>query len=115
MKAYKLLKVRKDKTIGPLFINCRQRIPLGVWLLSENHPTKGFAVRPGWHTCSTPDAPHLIIRGRAWFEVLIKDYQIIERPKSQGGIWYISNHIKLVRALDKAEYGICFEDLKKGI
>ena len=32
MIAYKLLKVRQDGTIGPLFINCRQVIPIGKWL-----------------------------------------------------------------------------------
>lgn len=59
MLAYKLLHKRKDGSIGPLFINKRQRIPLWTWLPAKNIPTKGFARRPGWHSCPFPKAPHL--------------------------------------------------------
>jgi len=52
MKAYKLLKLRKDGSLGPLFINRKQKIPIGKWLTAECHPTKGYALRPGWHTTS---------------------------------------------------------------
>ena len=49
MIAYKLLRIRKDGSIGPLFINQKQRVPIGEWLDAEDHPTSGFAHRPGWH------------------------------------------------------------------
>jgi hypothetical protein len=52
--AYKLFKVRSNGTIGPLFINARQVIEPGVWLPAEDHPTNGFAHRPGWHATLRP-------------------------------------------------------------
>lgn len=38
MRAYKLFRVRRDGTIGPLFINKKQRIPVGEWMCAEEHP-----------------------------------------------------------------------------
>ena len=99
IKAYKLFRLMKDGTIAPLFINKRQRIPQGEWLDAENHPTKGFAVRPGWHCCLTQEAPHLSKKGRIWCEVEIKDYKFFGRPESQGGAWALANKMKLVRRL----------------
>lgn len=52
--AYKLLRLRKDGSLGPLFINRRMRVPVGEWLSAENHPTKGYAVRQGWHATTAP-------------------------------------------------------------
>ena len=54
---YKLFNKRRDGTIGPLFINRRQRIPLEIWIQAEDHPTKGYAHRPGWHVLEAPHAP----------------------------------------------------------
>jgi len=96
MIAYKLLRERKNGSLGPLFINCRQVIPVGSWLLAEPHRTKGFAFRPGWHCCKNPVAPHLSMKGRVWYRVEIEDYQIVERPVSQGGTWFLSQKMKLV-------------------
>lgn len=53
MKAYKLVRKLKDGSLSPLFINKKSRIPVGVWLDAEEHPTKGFAVRKGWRLRST--------------------------------------------------------------
>ena len=53
--AYKLFRVRKDGTLGPLFINRRQVVPIGEWLTAEEHRTKGFAFRPGWHCTARPE------------------------------------------------------------
>ena len=100
MTAYKLFRLRKDGTIGPLFINRKQVIPLGEWLPAEDHPTKGYAHRPGWHTTSKPYAPHLSMRDRIWMEVEIGGYTPIKRPKSQGGIWFLSTWIKVKGKLD---------------
>ena len=98
-KAYKLFRIRRDGTLGPLFINCRQRICLGDWLEAECHPTKGYEVRPGWHCLARPHAPHLSMRGRSWFEVEVLDYETIIRPKSQGGEWFLAKKLRVVRQL----------------
>jgi hypothetical protein len=94
--AYKLFRVRKDGTIGPLFINRRQRITEGVWMKAGDHPTKGYAHRPGWHCCTSPHAPHLSEKGREWYVVEIEDFQEFERPKSQGGKWLLAKKLKII-------------------
>ena len=99
MIAYKLLKVRKNNTVGPLFINRKLIIPINTWLQAESHPTNGYTYRPFWHCTSQPIAPHLSEVGRKWFVVEIKDYHKMIRPKSQGGIWYLANKIKIVKEL----------------
>ena len=99
MKAYKLLTVRKDGTIGPLFINRRLRVPIGKWIEAEDHPTKGYAHRPGWHCTNSPVAPHLSERDRRWYLVEIEDYVDIIRPASQGGTWYLAERMKVIRAV----------------
>lgn len=43
MRAFKLFQQHRDGSIGPLFINKKQRVPMGAWLPAEQHPTKGFA------------------------------------------------------------------------
>lgn len=101
MIAYKLLRLRKDGTLGPLFINPRQRIPLHQWLTAEDHPTKGYAHRPGWHCTIRPSAPHLSMKGRVWCRVLIHDYREHQRPARQGGMWYLANKMKVVKIIDE--------------
>jgi len=95
MVGYKLLRKRKDGTLGPLFINRGQRIPVGVWLEAESHPTKGYALRPGWHVTPNPEAPHLSMKGRVWCEVEIADYYEFRRPNAQGGTWYIAKWMRV--------------------
>lgn len=97
MIAYKLFRVRKDGTLGPLFINCRQRVPLNVPLVAESHPTSGYALRPGWHVCAKPVAPHLSKKGRKWFVVDIQDFTAHERPVIQGGLWYTAKVMTVLR------------------
>lgn len=99
MIAYKLLKQRKDGSLGPLFINQKQRIPIGAWLEAEDHPTKGYAHRPGWHCCLSPDAPHLSMKGRVWCLVEASEVYEHERPKNQGGVWIIAEWMKVVKIL----------------
>jgi len=100
MVAYKLFKSRKDGSIGPLYINCLQRIDMNVWLEAEDHPTKGFAHRPGWHCCTTPSAPHIKEKEeRVWYLVEIEDYTEFIRPKNQGGKWYLANRMKVIERL----------------
>lgn len=99
--AYKLLRVRKDGTIGPLFINRKQRIPIGEWLIAEPHKTKGYAFRPGWHCTVKPIAPHLSLKGRTWYKVEIEDYVEHVRPKNQGGLWFLAQRMKLIKKINK--------------
>lgn len=99
MIAYKLVRRRKDGTLGPLFINARLRIPMGEWLDAEAHPRKGFAFRPGWHCCFTPHAPHLSENDRVWVKCEIEDHTTYDRPESQGGAWVLANRIKFLEVM----------------
>ena len=99
MKAYKLMRMRKDGTLGSLFINKKAVIPLGEWLEAEDHPTKGYAHRPGWHCTFKPEAPHLTMRGRVWVEVEVEDYGVFERPINQGGKWILAKIMKVVKIM----------------
>lgn len=98
IKAYKLFRIMKDGTIAPLFIDKKARLPLGQWTKAEkgNH-TKGYVYRPFWHCTRSPKAPHLSEKGRAWFEVEIKNYTKFKKPEHQGGIWYLADDIKVIK------------------
>ena len=96
-KAYKLLRVRKDGSIGPLFVNRKQRITVGEWIEAIDGKPKNLANRPGWHTTHSPEAGHLSMKDRRWYEVRIKDYYEFPRPVNQGGMWYISKWIKIIK------------------
>ena len=100
MKAFKLLTVRKNGTLGSLFINKAQVIPIGEWLPAENHPTKKYRNRAGWHALMKPHAPHLSQRGRVWAMIEVSDFKMIERPKSQGGKWVLANAMKVIKTLE---------------
>ena len=54
----------RDKRNGklyPLFIGKTEPTPMDEWIHAEHIPTKGFAVRSGWHlSANLPSAPHLI-------------------------------------------------------
>jgi len=96
MKAYKLFRVMKDGSISSLFINKTVRHPLNKWLKSECYPTKGFQVRSGWHCTCKPNAPHLSMKDREWYEVYMLDVTELKRPESQGGMWYLADQIKIL-------------------
>lgn len=98
MIAYKLFRVRKDGTIGSLFINKKAKLPIGEKLEAHCFPTSGFKVRPGWHCCPKPYAPHLSPKGREWYEVEMRGNVISElRPESQGGKWFLAEGITILR------------------
>lgn len=104
MKAYKLVRKMKDGSLAPLFINAKSRMEIGKWMPAEDHPTKGFAHRPGWHCTLKPVAPHLAENPkngspRVWVEVEISDYELYDRPESQGGTWVLAQAMKVVREL----------------
>lgn len=102
MIGFKLFRQRKDGTLGPLFINARLRVPIGQWLDAETHPTKGFAVRHGWHAALRPVAPHLSEKGRVWCRVALEGAKLYKRPESQGGTWVIAERLKVLDVLTKA-------------
>lgn len=128
MLVYKLFRVRKDGSLGPLFINARKRIELGTWYEAENHPTRGYAHRPGWHSGLAPKADHLTEKGRTWVECQVTDreytlqrdgfmfdrsgdmrqipyngYYKWRRPAHQGGTWIISGELRPIRILELDE------------
>lgn len=93
------MSVRKDGSIGSLFINRRERLKMNVWMKSGTYPKKGFKVRSGWHSTEKPIAPHLSLRGRSWFKVKIENYTTILRPASQGNKWFLSKKIKILKKI----------------
>ena len=97
MKAYKLMRLRKDGTLGSLFINRKKILPIGEWLEYEDYPTKGYAHRPGWHCTFEPYAPHLKLDGRVWVEVEVNDIEIYARPQNQGGKWILAKWMKVIK------------------
>jgi len=99
MIGYKLFRKMKDGQLAPLFINQKQRIPLGEWLEAEDHPTKGFAHRPGWHCTLTPNAPHLSEKNRVWCVVMMEDFDYKHRPQNQGGTWALANKIRVIKEI----------------
>ena len=128
MKAYKLFRQRKDGSLGPLFIDQSLKIELGKVYHAEAKPTKGYAVRPGFHMGHLPSAPHLTEKGRLWVECEIPDFEYtpdlfpsafskvgdmkivpaagfyrFKRPSHQGGYWLISGSIRPVRILSKSD------------
>jgi hypothetical protein len=97
---WKLFRLRKNGTLGPLFINRRQVVPVGGdFLPAEAHKTAGFAYRPGWHATPNPVAPHLKKKPkhetRVWCKVELKDVQPINKPEKQGGKWYLAGAMRV--------------------
>ena len=104
MKAYKLVRLLKNGEMSPLFINKKSRFVEGEKYLAEFHPTKGFAPRKGLHLCTVPVAPHLSMtlksgETRMWVECEVEDYEMYDRPESQGGSWVLAQRMKIIRRL----------------
>lgn len=107
-RAYKLMRQLKDGSVHPLFINKREETKFGEILPAECYPTKGFAVRKGWHCCFIPYAPHLKTKlsngeQRVWVEVLVRNYETYDRPESQGGTWILAGEMIAERILTDME------------
>jgi hypothetical protein len=92
---WKLLKKRKDGTLGSLFINAKATLPVGEWMKAKSYRKKGYAFRPGWHVLENPYAPHLKEDGRVWMRVTIIDYIVIKRPETQGGKWFLAKWMRI--------------------
>lgn len=99
MIVYKLFRKKANGRITSLFINKSVELVFNKWLRAEHHNTKGFKPRFGWHCLKEPFAPHLTNKGRIWCEVEIKYYEIIHRPASQGGTWYLAKMMKINKQL----------------
>lgn len=117
MKAYKLLRIKKDRKLYPLFINKTVETPIGEWLEAECIPTKGFAVRCGFHCCFIPVAPHLkteLASGeqRVWVECEVEDWESYDRPECQGGKWILAQKMKITRVLDMTEVEMLQNEMK---
>jgi len=96
MIGYKLFHQRKDGSLGPLFINRKQRLKLHEVYEAEEHPTKGYAFRPGWHICQYKSAPHLSTKNRVWALVWFNEYTTHKRPATQGNLWYTANQMEIL-------------------
>lgn len=107
MIAYKLVHLYKDGSIGPLFINRKQRFIIDKQYIAKCIPTKGFKIRPGFHCCYSMNAPHLSKKNRVWCKVLIKDYQEHQRPLSQGGLWYTAKYMKIIKVYNANLSPVC--------
>jgi len=103
MIAYKLFRIKKNGDITSLFINKKVALETGVWMYAKPHPTKGYKFRPFWHCMKKPEAPHLSMKGRKWFKVQIFEYEKFERPKSQGGVWYIAQMMMILEEVKDEE------------
>lgn len=102
MIAYKLMKQRKDGTLGPLFINSSQRVPLNRWLKAEAHKKKGFAFRPGWHAFPKPGAHTRLDterEGRVWCRVEIQGVKQFSASGTEGGVWYLAKRMRVLEVL----------------
>jgi hypothetical protein len=97
MIAYKLFRELKNGDISPLFINKRLRLKYDTWYEAECHPTKGFAVRPGWHASLLKRAPHLSKKNRVWKRVEVEDCELYQRPANQGGVWVLAKRMKVMQ------------------
>lgn len=100
MIAYKLFRVRRDGTIGSLFINRKAVLLVNKWLTAEDHPTKGYQHRPGWHCLPQPVAPHLSNEGRQWFKVELRQVRTESRPTSQGGTWLLAKKMRILSPVE---------------
>jgi len=97
--AYKLMKKRKDGTLGPLFINASQRIPVGKWFKAEAHRKKGFAFRPGWHALPQPKAHTRLDtarKDRVWCRVEIEDFREFKQSNST---WLLAQRMRVLEEL----------------
>lgn len=107
VKAYKLFRVRRDGSLGPVIINRGARIPVGEWLECEDHSGKaksyGVAVRVGFHACAEPVAPHLTkpskkadADNRTWYAVELEGAVEMHRGVDGGSDWFVARRMRVV-------------------
>lgn len=94
MYAYKLMRERKDGSLGSLFINRRARYYPGDVMVAKPHPTPGFAFRPLIHCTDRMEADHLSKAGRRW--VLVYIYGDVEWFQHRGQSWPLAQKLKIM-------------------
>ena len=52
-----------------------------------------------FHSLTKPIAPHLSKTGRQWYKVEIKEFKTDLRPIKQGGMWFLSEWIKILEKI----------------
>lgn len=102
------MRLRRDGTLGSLFIDRKAVVPIGEWLQAECIPTPNFAIRKGYHCTFEMNAPHLKMKlangeQRVWVECLVEDYETYDRPESQGGCWILANKMKIIKILKEGD------------
>lgn len=96
MTGWKLFRVRKDGTLGSLFIDRQRPLAVGQWMRAKRVRTNGYAYRPGWHVLLKRSAPHLSTRGRVWRRVTARHILgVHERPRAQGGTWVTCRDLRI--------------------
>lgn len=118
---YKKVRLMKDGSLRPLFIDKRSEFRIGEWTRAGFHPTNGFAPRSlgtdentgkqigAFHCCFKPLAPHLADElksgeTRVWVECQARGKNATyDRPESQGGTWCLYEWIKPLRVLRSDE------------
>jgi hypothetical protein len=106
-KAWKLFRLRKDGTLGPLFVDRELVIrPETVYTARQDIRPKTLAYRPGFHCIKHRWAPHIKMRlhngeRRVWCRVVIADYYRDKRPLTQGGMWYVAQNLMITKVYDK--------------
>lgn len=110
MKAWKLLRLRKDGTLGPLFVGRSQVIPVGARCQARHDlPHPGLAHRPGFHCTLARSAPHIKLRlkngeRRVWCRVTVLGITgTYKRPECQGGTWITADRMRIDRVYDKED------------
>lgn len=108
MKAWKLLRLRNDGTLGPLFVGRSRVIRKGEWQMAEYdlaHP--GLAHRPGFHCTLSRSAPHIKLRlkngeRRVWCAVEVREVtRMVRRPVCQGGTWITADWMRVEKVYGK--------------
>ncbi len=103
-KGYKLFEQDPEGNLYALFIDKKVVMPTDVWLKAENHPTKGFSPRPGYHIGEgIPSAPWLMS-----FDGTYKSQRSKYWRRVWAEVWYVADidYTDIVSQLPKK----CFDD-----
>ena len=104
----KILNLRADGTMSPLFHETKRRFKEGVWepfTATLKHPTKqgrssaNLAFRPAFY--GGPKTPQLKMgyssnQYRVKRDVAFRNWTKIKRPKNQGGGWYMAAEMMIL-------------------
>ena len=84
---FKLFEQDHKGNLYALFIDKKTVMPVGKWLKAENHPTKGFGPRPGYHIGEgIPSAPWLMS-----FDGTYKSQRSKYWKRVWAEVWYVAD------------------------